>query len=43
MEGVDIKTAIKDIRGTFVAHLEPNQSKGIFIIKKKIINEYYLI
>ncbi|CAB5337140.1 unnamed protein product [Rhizophagus irregularis] len=27
MEGADIETAIRDIRGTSVAHLEPNRTK----------------
>jgi len=34
-EGANIETAIKNIRGTSVAHLELNRSKGIFKIKKK--------
>ena len=28
-EGIDIETAIHGIRGTSVAHLEPNREKGI--------------
>jgi hypothetical protein len=36
MKGVDIETAIREIQGTSVAHLEPNQTRGKFKIKKKI-------
>jgi hypothetical protein len=30
MEGADIEVAIKNIRGTSVAHLEPDRIKGEF-------------
>ena len=37
-EGVDIKNAIKGIRGTLVTHLEPERKKGIFLyIKSNLI------
>lgn len=39
MEGADIETAIRDIRGTSVAHLEPNRIKGE-IKSNKITKEY---
>ena len=35
MEGVDIETAIREIQGTSVAHLEPNRTRGKFKTKKK--------
>jgi hypothetical protein len=35
MEGVDIETAIREIQGTSVAHLEPNRTRGKFKIRKK--------
>jgi hypothetical protein len=41
MEGADIETAIRDIRGTSVAHLEPNRTKGE-IKSNKIIKEYFI-
>jgi hypothetical protein len=33
-EGADIETAIRDIQGISVAHLESDQTKGKFKIKK---------
>ena len=42
MEGADIETAIRDICGTSVAHLEPNRIKGKFL-SNEITKEYYLI
>lgn len=35
-EGMDIENAIKGIRGTSVAHLEPERKKGIFFFVYKI-------
>ena len=42
MKGADIETAIRDIRGISVAHLESNRIKGKFS-SNEITKEYYLI